>query len=144
MQVNAQVEFVDGAGYVHEVAQVSDGAFAIAREQSRGLARFPSAARGQPSRRGEMMQRHDRFQPVLLARGEHPPVVFELRERKLTLFGFDTRPFDREAVSVEAKFCEQRHIIRVAMVMIAGVARGFGVDSTIEMLEQPRIAVYIP
>src|SRR5438105_9978967 len=99
MQVNAQVEFVDSAGHVDEIAQVADGAFAIAREQSRGLARFPSAARRQPSRRGEMMQRYDRFEPVLLARREHSPVVFELRERKLALFGFDTRPFDREAVS---------------------------------------------
>src|ERR1700757_4026893 len=90
-----------------------------------------------------MMQRHDRLEPVLLARREHPAVVFKLRERKLALFGFDTRPFDRKAVGIEAESREQRHVIAVTMIMIASVAGGFGIDSAVEMLEQPRIAVCI-
>lgn len=48
MQVNAEVELVDGAGDVDEIAEMADHAFAKAREPPRTLARFPSAARRQP------------------------------------------------------------------------------------------------
>lgn len=89
------------------------------------------------------MQRHHRLEPVLPAGREHPAIVLQLRERKLTFFGFDARPFDREAVGIEAERREQCHIIRVAMIVVAGVSGGFGIDSAVEMLEQPRIAVYI-
>ena len=100
---------------------MADGAFAIAREQPRGLARFPSTAGRKPSRRREMMQHHHRLEAVLLASREHAPVMLELRERKLTRRGFDARPFNREAVGVEAQRGEQRHVVGVAMVVITGV-----------------------
>src|ERR1700691_2519999 len=102
MQVDSQGEFVDGAGYIHQVAEVADGAFTIARKQACGPARLPSAARRQPSRRREMMERHDSLEPIFPADRQHPPIVLELSERKLTFFGFDARPFDREAIRVEA------------------------------------------
>jgi len=38
MQVNCEVEFVESARHVDEIAEVTDDAFAIAREQPRSLA----------------------------------------------------------------------------------------------------------
>ena len=64
MQIDSEVEFIERAGHVDQIAEVADDAFAVAREKPRGFPRFPSAARGKPSRRGEMMQRHDRLEPV--------------------------------------------------------------------------------
>src|SRR6476469_202852 len=108
MQIDTEVEFISRAGHVDQVAEVADDALAVAREKPGGLPRFPSAARSEPSRRGEMMQRHDRLESVFPAGREHSPVVFKLGERKLALCGFDPSPFDGESIGVETEPGEER------------------------------------
>src|SRR6266481_7833367 len=118
-------------------------ALAVSREQLGGLFVFPSAVSCDPSRRREMMDRHDRRYLVLVTACEHAAIMVERGARELTGLGLDPRPFDREAIRVEAEPREHRDVIGVAMVLIARVARWLDERRPPGVLEHPIIAVEV-
>jgi len=118
-----RLSLVDRTCDADQVAKMSGRAFAIGGESLGGFRVFPSAVAGDPSRRSEMMKRHDRRYLVFVARREHAAIVIERRNRKLARLRFDSRPFNRKAVRVEAEPREHRDVFRVAMVLVARIAR---------------------
>ena len=76
---------------------------------------------GEPKRDGEVRVSNERSELVLPARGQDAAVVFELGVGEAALHGLDTAPFDGEAVSVEAEVGKRGEVLRVKMVVIAGV-----------------------
>ena len=99
----------------------------------------PATHRG----RGEVMKGYDRRDLVLVTACEHAAVMVERGARELAGFGLDARPFDREAVGVEAESREHRDVVGVAMVLIAGVARRLDERRPRRMLENPVVAIEV-
>ena len=62
------LRLVDRARERHQVAERGRDALDVAREALDGVGRQPAAALGEPARQREVMQRHERGQPVLLER----------------------------------------------------------------------------
>ena len=91
---DADVGLVDGAGRADQIAQMPRGAFAIAREFGGRRVGFPAALRDDPARRGEMMERHHRRDVMLVAGGQHAPIVIQLSQRELAVLRLDARPLD--------------------------------------------------
>jgi hypothetical protein len=143
LKQNSEIQLVDCAGNVDQIAQARDGVLAITREQSGGVRRFPSAARRNPSRRGDVMHRDNGLQTMFVASREHSAVVLELSLRKAAFLGLDASPFDRETVGIEAKVGEKCYVVGVTVIVIAGVTRGFHVKRAVDVLEKPRITVRV-
>ena len=61
---------------------------------------------------------------VLVAAGQHAPVVLELRLGELSLLRLDAGPFDREPVSIEPKVGKQCYVLWIAMIVVTGIAGG--------------------
>ena len=141
--VRAEVGLVDRACDADQIAEMCGGALAVSREQFGGLLVFPSAVARDPSRRGEVMKGHDRRDLVLVTACEHAAVMVERGARELAGFGLDARPFDREAVGVEAESREHRDVVGVAMVLIAGVARRLDERRPRRVLEHPVVAIEV-
>ena len=141
VQERAQVRLVDRAGVRHEVAQVPHRPLAEAREALGRPRLLPSSIRGDPARGGEVVERQQRHEPVLVARVEHAPVVIERRPRELALLGLDPRPLDREAVGAEPERRDRRDVLGVAVVVVAGIARPLAVVRPGHVLEQPAVVV---
>src|SRR5713226_2081210 len=137
LKKNAQIQLVDSTRGVDQVAQMGDGALAVAFEPARGVGRLPSAARRNPSRRREVMHSPYRLEAVFVAGREHPAVVLELRQRELAFLRLYAGPLDRETVCVKAKVSKKRDIFAVAVIVIAGVAGGFRVDRAVDVFQQP-------
>ena len=88
-----------------------------------------------------MMKGYDRRDLVLVTACEHAAVMVECGARELAGLGLDARPFDREAVGVEAEPREHRDVVGVAMVLVAGVARRLDERRAGRVLEHPEVAV---
>src|SRR5882672_9125786 len=114
---------------------------AESRKQLRGLRVLPPALRGKPARRGEVIEREHRCDPMLMAGGQHPPVMLQFRRQKFTGRRFDPRPFQGKSVGIEAETRQQRDVLAVELVVIAGIARTLGKDRRLDMLQQPNVAV---
>ncbi len=142
-QQQRQVRLVKRAGRADQVAQVPAGALAVAGKAVGRLLVQPAAGAHQPARRREMVKRHHRPQPVLVAGRQHPPVVFELGIRKLALLRLDARPLDRKAVGVKPQLRQQRDIRRVPVIVVARIPRRLDINRPRQMLQHPRLAVDI-
>ena len=116
-------------------------ALAVTGEEISGTGVLPTAPGRQPARQREMVERDHRRQAILVARGEHPPVVLELRAREEALLGLDARPLDGEAVRVEAERGEELDVVGVAVVVVARVSRRLGEQRRLDVLEQPVVVV---
>src|SRR6266851_1066741 len=103
LKKNAQIQLVDSTRGVDQVAQMGDGALAVASEQARGVGRLPSAARRNPLRRREVMHSHYRLKAVFVAGREHPAVVLELRQRELAFLRLYAGPLDRERYALKPR-----------------------------------------
>ena len=141
--IRAEVGLIDGACDADQIAEMCGGALAVSGEQLGGLLVFPSAVTGDPSRGREMMKGHDRRDLVLVTACEHAAVMVECCDGELAGLGLDPRPFDREAVGVEAEPREHRDVVGVAMVLIAGVARRLDERRPGRVLEHPVVAVEV-
>ena len=86
---------------------MADGALAVAQEVVDVGAFLPSSVGGEPARRGEVVEGDARSDAVLVATGQHAPVVIERRDREVTPFRLDAGPLDREAVGLEAELAQQ-------------------------------------
>ena len=96
--------------------------FRVAGEPlGRGI-RVPPAVTGEPDRVREVVQRDHRLQAEVASRRDHAPVVIDRGARDPALLGLDPRPLDAEAVGVQARRREQRHVFGVAVVAVGGVA----------------------
>ena len=99
-----------------------------AREQVGAVGHLEPAARREPARHGEVIVGHHRLQAARVARLEHAAVMVELGGRELPWLGLDPRPFDPEAVAVEAEVRGDRDVLGIAVVAVAGVARRLAVQ----------------
>src|SRR5271169_333765 len=88
-----------------------------------------------------MMERHRRRDLVLVTACEDAAVVVEHGARELAGLRLDASPFDRETVTVEAELREHRNVVRIAMVLVASVARRLDERRAGRMLEQPEIGI---
>ena len=59
----------------------------------------------------------------------------------MTFFGLDARPFEGEAVSVEAQVGEHGDVLRVEVVVVAGVAGGLFEDGFGQVFHRPEVGV---
>ena len=101
---------------------------------------MPSTFVGEPARNAEVGISEKRREMVFATGCEHAAVVFQLRVRKETFFRFDARPLERKAVGVEAEISEHADVLRIKVVMVAGVAGWFLEDAFGKVLERPEIA----
>src|SRR6185312_5051403 len=141
VQQAAEVRLVERAGIRDEIAEVTHGVLAEAGETVGRLRTLPAPARRDPARRGEVVERQHRRQPVLVTRIQHSPVVLERGSRELALLGFDARPLERAAVGAEPESGHERDVARVAVVVIAGIARHLGVGRGRQVLHEPAVVV---
>src|SRR5260221_2483530 len=88
-----------------------------------------------------MMLRDNCGEPVPMADLEHPAVMIELRDGKLTGRRFHAGPLDGKTVGIEAQARNHRVVFGVAMVVITGVARGFHKQAALDVFEQPEIGI---
>jgi hypothetical protein len=140
-QDHRQIRLVEGASRADQVAQVTGGAFTVA-DEAVGRARIqPAAGADQPARRGEVVKGDHRLDAVFVTGRQHAPVMVERGQREFAFLRLDARPLDGEAIGVEAQLRQQRNIFRVAVVMVAGVARRLGIDRAGQVLQHPAFAV---
>ena len=86
-----------------------------------------------------MVKGDDRRDAVLVAGRQHPAVMFEFGVGELALLRLDARPFDREAIGVEAERRQQGNIGRVAMIMVAGIPGRLDENRPGQMLQDPEL-----
>ncbi len=138
------VRFVDGAHPAHLIRQRvgRDGG-----EAGEALCRSrigPPSPGCHPTRRGEVVQGHHRFQPAFPARPDHPSVVPQRRPGELPLLGFDAAPLQRESVGVEPEGSQQVEILGIAVVVVAGIAAGLDAERGGVVLPRPPVVVPVP
>src|SRR2546423_1760655 len=97
----------------------------------------------QPTRQCEVVEGHDRREPMLAATDQHATVVIERRPRELALFGLDPRPLDAQAQRVEAEPSHQDDVVAIAVVEIAGVTGGLDAGCAGRVFPGPPVAVDI-
>src|SRR5215469_6036129 len=141
--IGAEVGFVDRARDADQIAEVRARALAISRKAFGGAPVFPSAAASDPSRRGEMMERDDRRDLVLVAASQNATVMVERSDGEVAGLGLDAGPLDRKAVRVEAEPREHRDILGVAMILVARVAGRLDEWRSRSVLQQPEVRVYV-
>ena len=93
-ELGDDVRLVERADAADEIAEVTRGAAAEAREPLGGDRLRPAAARRQPARRREVMEGDDRHDAARAARGAHAPVVLERGARELAVLGLDPAPLE--------------------------------------------------
>jgi hypothetical protein len=103
-----------------------------------GIGKTP--ARGDPARDGEMAERDDRLHLAAFAGFENAPVIGEAGVGNLPALGFDPRPFDPEAMGVEAERGRQRDVFVEAVIDVAGVARLVRENRRHDMFHDPQVA----
>src|SRR5438094_1336535 len=135
--------FVDGAGIRDQVAERGGGAPAVALEQRRKSIEEEATVRLQPARQREVVERHDRRQPMLAAAEQYPTVVIQRGPREFALFGLDPRPLDAQAQRVEAEPRHQGDVVAMAVVEIAGVTGGLDAGCASRVFPRPPVAVDI-
>ena len=69
------VRFIERGGVRDEIAEMLGGALGVTREEVHGAVALPPAEGGKPARHGEMRKGHHRLDLILVAGGQHPPVV---------------------------------------------------------------------
>ena len=87
------------------------------------------------------MERDDGLHALLVALGEHAPVVVERGDGELAVLGLDARPLDREAVRAEAEIAHERDVVGVAVVAVGAVARRLDARRVGLVLERPPVVV---
>jgi hypothetical protein len=117
---------------------------AIAGEPVGGSVGVPAALLGEPVRRREVVVGEDGCDAALVAGGEHPAVVVELGPGEPALLGLDPRPLDRQAVGVEPCVGEELDVLGVAVVTVAGIARGLGEERVGGPLGGPHVGGAVP
>src|SRR5438128_2721572 len=135
--------FVDGAGIGNLVAQRCRGAVAVAFEEVRKFIEEESAALLQPAGKCEVMERHDRHDPVLPAGGKNSAVMVERGVRELIFLRLDPGPLDAEAECIEAEPSHQRDVLAIPVVKVASVARRLHARRPWAVLPIPPVAVGI-
>jgi hypothetical protein len=119
------LRFVDRADERRAVSQALRDHVSVATEPIDDLGVGPRAVGGDPSRRGEVVQRHEWRHAVVADRVEHACVVIECGDAELTFFRFDPGPLDAEAVRVVSIGAEHREVLLEAVVVVDRVARYF-------------------
>src|SRR2546423_631718 len=132
---------VERAGEADAIAERDGCAVAVAFEQLRKSIRREPPHLVQPPRQGEVMERDHRKDAPLAARVEHASVVAEGRPRELALRRLDAGPLDAEAKRVEAEIGQHRDVFPVAVIEVAGIARGLPAGRGGDVLPPPPIGV---
>ena len=141
VQQPAEVRLVERAGIRDEIAEVTHRALAEAGETVGRPRTLPAPALAIQSGEVKWWNVSIGVSAVLVARIQHAPVVVERRSRELALLGLDARPLERAAVGAEPEPGHERDIARVAVVVIAGIARDLGVGRGRQMLDEPAVVV---
>ena len=134
---------VDGAGIGDQVAERRCGALAVAREKGWEPVEKEAAFHLQPARKREVVEGHDRRDPVLVAADQQPTVVVQCRPRELAFLRLDPRPLDAEPKCIEAQAGHQDDVIAVAMVEVARITRWLDARCAFCTLPRPPVAVNI-
>src|ERR1700683_5094706 len=98
------------------------GVLAKSFEQRRRFRVRPTAAGRKPARRREVIESDDGLQSARAAALDHPQIVIEHRQRELTWFRFDSRPFERESVGIEIERVDEIEIDRLELETVVGIA----------------------
>ncbi len=88
-----------------------------------------------------MVEGHNGREAMFVAGRQHPPVMLQDCPGELAFLRLDACPLDREAVGVEAQLGQERNVIHVAVVVIAGIAGRLGKDRPGQVFEQPDVTV---
>src|SRR6266581_540622 len=142
-RLSAALRLVDGAYIADQVAERESGPLAVALEQPRESRVSEPAQPVDPHRQREVVEGEDGCDAELVAGLEHPPVVIELGGRELTVGRLDARPLDAEPERVDAEPREHRDVVAVAVVEVAGVARGLDAGRAFAVLPPPPVGVRV-
>ena len=115
------VGLVNGDDPGHIVEDLADAVDVAGEEPGRAGPRN-AALGGEPGRGGEVVERHQRGEAVLVAGVDHVAVVEELGAGEAALDRLDAGPLDGEAVGVQPSLGRQADVLAVAVVGVAGVA----------------------
>ncbi len=133
------LRLVDREGEGHVAGQGFRGRGAIARKQRRRIRVQPAAGFGEPAGRRHVHEGDRRVHAVFAAARDHAFVVVELGDGELPAARLDPRPFERESIGVEAQPGEQRDVLLVSVIAVAGVARSLGEGGRLDVLEKPQV-----
>ena len=140
VQQLGNIGFIEGRCISHQIAQVPGGFLAKAGIKVRGSGILPSSLVGEPARHAEVRISQQRGQMMLLAGGQHAPVVFQLGVGKESFLGFNARPFQGKAIGVKPKIGQHAYVLRIEVVVVASVARRFFKNASRQVLDQPQVA----
>jgi len=112
---------VDGARHPIRSPNAAGRPLAVAGRSAPRSSR-PPARRLRPTRAREVVKRHHGRESWVAGGADHPPVVIRVATVKLAVPG-STRAHSTENVCVETEFRRGAHVVGVAVVMVAGIAR---------------------
>src|SRR6185312_10823521 len=113
------------------------GLAAEACEQIGRVRYLETPAFREPQGRREVVEGDDRLKAMLAAGLEHIRIMIELGVREMAFAGLDPRPFDTEAIAIEAELCRDGDVFGVTMIGIACVAGAILIHRGLQVLAQP-------
>src|SRR5664280_519917 len=134
---------IDSAVPVDLVAQGLYDAPHVAFESCRSPLVEPAASLRDPLRQGEVVERDHRDQLALAAERNHLAIVVYLGLVEETVLRLDPCPLHREAVRIEAQALQNRHVARVAAVVVDGRAARLLAWRAAPKLPFPPVAVRV-
>ena len=124
-QMRGDLRLVVGDPQTDAIAEAARHLLGKVREIARRIARRPAAAGLQPLRQVPVVQGRQRGDGMLQQRvGQGVVEVESGAVDRAATTRIDARPGDREAVGVQAEARHQRHVLAVAVVVVAGVRGG--------------------
>ena len=104
----------------------------------------PASLAREPQRAREVMEGDHRLDALLTKLAQHVAVVTDLARVELAPRRFDSRPLDRQPVGVLVHLSEQREVLAIAVVVIAGDGGRIAVGDPSRLpLEFPPVAVLV-
>ena len=138
-----QVGFVQRADPREKIAHVLAHAGRVAAEALHGIAVVPAPDAGQPTWGGEVVQGHERGDPVFQARPDHPLVVVQGGAGEVPRLRLDPGPLEREPIGAEAELGQRRDVLGIAVVMVICVAGGLVEDGVLRPFQRPQVGVHV-
>src|SRR5581483_7379417 len=118
----ADLRFVDSERIGHIAGQCFCGGRAEASEERRRVWIQPAAGFCQPARRAAVKKCNRRIDMMAPAAFDHAFVIIDLGSREVSTGGLYSCPFNREPVGIESEMCQERDILLIPVIAVAGIA----------------------
>ena len=141
MQHARQIGLVQRGGVIDPGGEMARRLVAEAGEELRCLVVHPAATGSEPDRCGEVVEGDDGFEAHGARALNHCLVVIEHGDRELARFRLDPRPFEAEAIGIEAKVPRELEIGAPQLEAVGRIARRLGEGRGLDVFQQPAIGI---